>query len=201
AEESILRRDEIPLRGQHNVENVLAACVAARLAGADPFAIAQGVKSFPGVEHRIEFVAKINGVRFYNDSKATNVDASLKAIEAFDSPLIVILGGKDKGSPYAPLREPLRHRAKMILLIGASSEKIAAELAGAVPVEPAGTLEHAVNIAFERARPGDTVLLAPACASFDQFDNYEHRGRVFKELVARLAAQAAAAAGSKAGRA
>ncbi len=200
-EESILRRDEIPLRGEHNVENILAACVAARLAGADPFAIAQGIKSFPGVEHRLEFVAEINGVRFYNDSKATNVDASLKAIEAFESPLLVILGGKDKGSPYAPLREPLRQRARMILLIGAASEKIAADLAGAVSVEPAGTLEHAVNIAFERARPGDTVLLAPACASFDQFDNYEHRGRVFKELVVRLAAQAAAAAGSKANRA
>ena len=200
-EESILRRDEIPLRGEHNVENVLAACIAARLAGAAPHAIALGVKTFPGVEHRIEFVAEINGVRYYNDSKATNVDAALKAIEAFDTPLLVILGGKDKGSPYTPLRDPLRARTKLALLIGASSEKIAHDLDGAVAVESAGTLEHAVHLAFERARPGDTVLLAPACSSFDQFENYEHRGRVFKELVTGLAAQAAALASTKANRA
>jgi UDP-N-acetylmuramoylalanine--D-glutamate ligase len=188
----LLRRDEIPLRGEHNVENVLAACAAAYLAGAEPAAIAAGVKTFCAVEHRLEFIAEIRGVSFYNDSKATNVDASLKAIEAFPGPLIVILGGKDKGAPYAPLREPLRQRARLAVLIGAAAEKIGGELEGALPLADAGTLERAVEIAVQSAQPGDTILLAPACSSFDQFKNYEHRGRTFKELVARLDRQSSA---------
>ena len=143
------RASEIPLRGEHNVENVLAACAAAYLAGAEPAAIASGVKTFRGVEHRLEFVAEIGGVKFYNDSKATNVDAALKAIEAFPEPLIVILGGKDKGSPYTPLREALRARARVAILIGAAAEKIAADLGDAVPCVHAGTLDRAV-----RARGG-----------------------------------------------
>jgi UDP-N-acetylmuramoylalanine--D-glutamate ligase len=191
AEVPLARRDEIPLRGEHNVENVLAACAAAYLAGAEPAAIASGVKTFRGVEHRLEFVAEIGGVAFYNDSKATNVDACLKAIEAFPGPLIMILGGKDKGAPYVPLREPLQQRARLAIVIGEAAEKIASELNGAVPIEHAGTLDRAVQIAADSARPGDTVLLAPACSSFDQFENYEHRGRVFKELVARLEHQPA----------
>ncbi len=191
AEVPLARRDEIPLRGEHNVENVLAACAAAYLAGAEPAAIASGVKTFRGVEHRLEFVAEIGGVAFYNDSKATNVDASLKAIEAFPGPLIVILGGKDKGAPYIPLREPLQQRARLAIVIGEAAEKIASELNGAVPLEHAGTLDRAVQIAADSARVGDTVLLAPACSSFDQFENYEHRGRVFKEVVARLENQPA----------
>lgn len=191
AEIPLVRREEILLRGEHNVENVLAACAAAYLAGAEPSAIANGVKTFRGVEHRLEFVAEIGGVAFYNDSKATNVDASLKAIEAFPGPLIVILGGKDKGAPYEPLREPLRQRARLAILIGAAADKIASELSGAVPLAHAGTLERAVEVAAESARSGDTVLLAPACSSFDQFENYEHRGRVFKELVAKLGNESA----------
>ena len=187
----LARRDEIPLRGEHNVENVLAACAAAYLAGAEPAAIASGVKTFRGVEHRLEFVAEIGGVAFYNDSKATNVDASLKAIEAFPGPLIVILGGKGKGAPYIPLREPLQQRARLAILIGEAAEEIASELSGAVPLEHAGTLDRAVQIAADSARAGDTVLLAPACSSFDQFENYEHRGRAFKELVAKLENQPA----------
>ncbi|HYL47685.1 MAG TPA: UDP-N-acetylmuramoyl-L-alanine--D-glutamate ligase [Candidatus Limnocylindrales bacterium] len=194
AETVLARREDIPLRGEHSVENVLAGCAAAYLAGASPAAIAAGVKSFPGVEHRLEFVAEISGIAFYNDSKATNVDATLNAVESFPGPLIVILGGKDKGSPYTPLREPLTKRARLAILIGAAAEKIAAELEGAVPLERAGTLDRAVEMAMERARPGDTVLLAPACASFDQFENFEHRGRVFKELVAALKNQSAAGA-------
>jgi len=187
----LMRRDEIPLRGDHNVENVLAACAASFLAGADPAAIASAVKTFRGVEHRLEFVAEIGGVAFYNDSKATNVDASLKAIEAFPGPLIVILGGKGKGAPYTSLREPLRQRARLAVSIGSAAGKIESELAGAVPLERAGTLERAVEIAIASAQPGDTVLLAPACSSFDQFENYEQRGRLFKELVARLGNQPA----------
>ncbi len=191
AEVPLARRDEIPLRGEHNVENVLAACAAAYLAGGEPAAIAAGVKTFRGVEDRLEFVAEIGGVAFYNDSKATNVDASLKAIEAFPGPLIVILGGKDKGAPYIPLREPLQQRARLAIVIGEAAEKIGSELNGAVPLEHAGTLDRAVQIAADSARAGDTVLLAPACSSFDQFENYEHRGRVFKELVAKLENQPA----------
>lgn len=189
AEIPVVRRDEIPLPGEHNLENVLAACAAAYLAGAEPAAIVNGVKTFRGVEHRLEFVAEIGGVSYYNDSKATNVDASLKAIEAFPGPLIVILGGKDKGAPYAPLREPLRERGRLAITIGAAAEKIASELEDAVALRHAGTLERAVEIAIAAACAGDTVLLAPACSSFDQFENYEQRGRVFKELVKRLETQ------------
>ena len=185
-------REQIPLRGEHNVENVLAACAAAYLAGATPAAIANGVKTFRGVEHRLEFVAEIAGVQFYNDSKATNVDAAVKAVQAFSGPLLVIMGGKDKGSPYTPLRDLLKERARMVLLIGEAAEKIAADLAGAVEFNYARTLQRAVETAIERAQPGDTVLLAPACSSFDQFENYEQRGRVFKEIVAQRAEQSAA---------
>ena len=199
AETVLARRDEIPLRGEHNVENVLAACAAAHLAGAAPGAVASGVKTFRGVEHRLEFVAEIGGVTFYNDSKATNVDAALKAVEAFPGPLLVILGGKDKGSPYAPLREPLRQRARAAVLIGAAAEKIGAEVGDAVALEQAGTLDRAVELAMKRAKPGDVVLLAPACSSFDQFENYEHRGRVFKELVAQLETRSAASASARKG--
>ncbi len=188
----LARRDEITLRGEHNVENVLAACAASYLAGADPAAIASGVKTFKGVEHRLEFVAEIGGVSYYNDSKATNVDAALKAIEAFPGPLLVILGGKDKGSPYAPLREPLRQRARAAITIGAAADKIASELSNTVPLHHAGTLDRAMEYAMEMAKPGDVVLLAPACSSFDQFENYEHRGRAFKELVANLEIRASA---------
>jgi UDP-N-acetylmuramoylalanine--D-glutamate ligase len=188
----LLRRDEIGLRGEHNVENVLAAACAAMLVGATPSAVATGVATFAGVEHRLEFVAEINGVSYFNDSKATNVDATLKALDAFPAGLLVILGGKDKGSDYGILRKPLRDRARMVLLIGAAAEKIESQLRGAVPVVRAGTLERAVELASESAHPGETVLLAPACASFDQFKSYEHRGRVFKQLVRHLAEKAAA---------
>jgi UDP-N-acetylmuramoylalanine--D-glutamate ligase len=182
----VMSRDDIPLRGEHNVENTLAAAAAAFLCGVAPAGIAAGVRSFAGVEHRLEFVAEISGVSFYNDSKATNVDATLKALDAFPGNLRVILGGKDKGSDYTLLADALRRRARQVLLIGAAAEKIAQQLGGAVPLEPAGTLERAVRLAFERAEPGDVVLLAPACASFDQFENYEHRGRVFKQVVRQI---------------
>ena len=186
AESVLLERKSIGLRGAHNIENVLAAAAAARLAGVEPAAIAEAVRTFAGVEHRIEYVATISGVEYFNDSKATNVDATLKALDAFSGNVLVILGGKDKGGDFRILRRALRSHARLALLIGSAADKIDAELAGAIPVERAGTLARAVEIASRRARPGDTVLLAPACASFDQFDNYEHRGRVFKQLVREL---------------
>jgi len=201
-DEIVFRRDgcetvvlpcrDIGLRGNHNVENVLAAAAAATLVGVEPPAIAEGVRTFAGVEHRIEFVAKISGVEYFNDSKATNVDATIKALDAFPGNLLVILGGKDKGCDYTILRKSLRQHARMVLLIGAAADKIESQLGGVVPVERAGTMAHAVELAEERARPGDTVLLAPACASFDQFESYEHRGRVFKQLVRSLAENNAA---------
>jgi UDP-N-acetylmuramoylalanine--D-glutamate ligase len=191
AEEAILKLTDIPLAGAHNLENVLAAVAATRLAGAEPAAIAKGVRSFAGVEHRLEFVAEIAGVRFYNDSKATNVDATLKALDAFPGRILIILGGKDKGSDYTVLQAPLREKAILALLIGAAADKIEKQIAGSVAIEQAGTLERAVETAAHAARAGDVVLLAPACASFDQFQNYEHRGRVFKELVHQLERQAA----------
>ena len=186
SETVLLRREDIGLRGEHNVENVLAAAAAAFLAGASPAAIAAGVRSFAGVEHRLEFVAEINGVSFYNDSKATNVDATLKALDAFPGGLLVILGGKDKGGDFTLLREPLRRGARLALLIGAAADKIAAQLGDAVAIERAETMDRAVRLGFGRAQPGDILLLAPACASFDQFENFEHRGRVFKQLVREL---------------
>ena len=186
--ELLLRTTEIPLRGRHNVENTMAAAVAAHLAGASLAQIAAAVRTFPGVEHRLEMVREIDGVAYYNDSKATNVDATLKAIDAFPGGLWVILGGKDKGSDYTVLREPLRAKARAALLIGAAARKIAAHLGqDSAPVMECGTLAAAVEEAHRSAEPGDTVLLAPACASFDQFENFEHRGRVFKELVNALA--------------
>ena len=182
----LLERKDIGLRGSHNIENVLAAACAARLAGAQPAAIAEGVRTFAGVEHRIEYVATISGVEYFNDSKATNVDATLKALDAFPGKVLVILGGKDKGSDFRILRQALRSHARIALLIGSAADKIEAELAGVIPVERAETMARAVEIASRRAQPGDTVLLAPACASLDQFENYEHRGRVFKQLVREL---------------
>jgi UDP-N-acetylmuramoylalanine--D-glutamate ligase len=190
-EEVILTRGEIPLVGDHNLENALAAVVATRLAGATAQGVARGIRSFAGVEHRLEFVAEVSGVRYYNDSKATNVDATLKALDAFPGHILIILGGKDKGSDYTVLQNPLREKAILALLIGAASEKIETQITGSVAVERAGTLEHAIEIASHAARPGDVVLLAPACASFDQFENYEHRGRVFKDLVRQLQPHAA----------
>ena len=176
----------IPVRGRHNVENTLAAATAAHLAGATLEQIGAAVRSFKAVEHRLEFVREWRGIGFYNDSKATNVDATQKAIEAFDGGLWIILGGKDKDSDYTVLRELLGHKAKAALLIGAAAAKIASQLKGAVSLIEAGDLKTAIAIAAAQAIKGDTVLLAPACASFDQFDNYEHRGRVFKSTVNSL---------------
>jgi len=190
-QERVLRRDDIRLKGEHNLENILAAACAARLLAVPAETIRAAVAAFPGVEHRLEFVTEINGVAYYNDSKATNVDAALKAIHAFPGNLIVILGGKDKGGDFRPLRDSLRARARHVLLIGAAREKIATQLADGFPLEQVDTLADAVARAAALARPGDIVLLAPACASFDQFDNFEHRGRVFKEEVRRQLARRA----------
>jgi UDP-N-acetylmuramoylalanine--D-glutamate ligase len=184
--EPVMPVAEIPLAGAHNVENVLAAVCAARLAGVASETIRSTVAAFKAVEHRLEFVREVAGVRYYNDSKATNVDATMKAIEAFPGGIHLILGGKDKGSDYTVLAPLLRERVKTVITIGSAAEKIERQLDGVVKIEGAKTLDRAVAFAQEAAVAGDTVLLAPACASFDQFENYEQRGRVFKELIVAL---------------
>ncbi len=181
--ERVMPLSGIPLKGAHNVENVLAAVCAARLAGAPADAIRQAVESFQAVEHRLEFVATVNGVQFYNDSKATNVDATAKAVAAFDSGVHLIMGGKDKGTGYLQLAQLLRARVRAVYTIGSAAAKIESELRGVVTIQSCETLDNAVRAAASAARPGEVVLLAPACSSYDQFENYEHRGRVFKELV------------------
>jgi UDP-N-acetylmuramoylalanine--D-glutamate ligase len=181
--ETILPLAGIPLKGQHNVENVLAAVCASRLAGASPQIIRHAVETFRAVEHRLEYVATINGVEFYNDSKATNVDATAKAVAAFPGGIHLILGGKDKNSDYTELAHLLRSRVRAVYTIGAAAAKIESQLRGVVAIHSCETLERAVTTAAAAAHPGEVVLLAPACSSFDQFESYEHRGRIFKELV------------------
>jgi UDP-N-acetylmuramoylalanine--D-glutamate ligase len=192
-ETEVIPLDQIPLPGMHNVENVMTALAATFCARGtstkDLAPLREAIKRFKGVEHRIEFVAEIEGIKFYNDSKATNVDSTVKALEAFQRNIIVILGGKDKGSDYTVLAPLIRDRVKQIILIGAASDKIAEQLEGAGPMTRARSIEDAVLDAMEIATRGDVVLLAPACASFDMFDNYEHRGRVFKEEVYKLASR------------
>ena len=187
----ILQLSEIPLKGAHNLENVLAAVSAGVLMGCAPEKIRQAVHDFKAVEHRLEFVATVAGVDYYNDSKATNVDATIKALESFPANIHLILGGKDKGSDYTVLNDLLRQRVKRVYTIGAAAAKIESQIISAKNGGPelvhAETLENAIRKASAAAKPGDVVLLAPACASFDQFKNYEHRGKVFKEIVSGLA--------------
>jgi len=182
----IMLLSDIPLKGAHNVENVLAAICVGALSRVAPQLIRDAVAKFRAVEHRLEYVATIRGVEYYNDSKATNVDATIKALESFPSNIHLILGGKDKGSDYGVLNDLLRHRVKGVYTIGAAATKIESQIRGATEIVHAETLENAIKRAADSAQPGDIVLLAPACASFDQFRNYEHRGKVFKDVVQAL---------------
>ncbi len=182
----VLQVSEIPLKGAHNLENVLAAVCAGALMGCTAEKIRQAVHDFKAVEHRLEFVATVGGVDYYNDSKATNVDATIKALESFPANIHLILGGKDKGSEYTVLNDLIRQRVKRIYTIGAAAAKIESQVKGAEVVH-AETLENAIRKAHAAAKSGDVVLLAPACASFDQFKSYEHRGKMFKEIVRGLA--------------
>jgi UDP-N-acetylmuramoylalanine--D-glutamate ligase len=186
--EEICPLAEIPLRGEHNVENVLAATACALWAGLSPESIRRGVGAFRGVPHRIERVLDERGVVYYNDSKGTNVDSTIKALESFTEPVILIAGGKGKGQDFAPLAATARGRVKQAVLIGIDRGQIRAVLeAVGVPCADAGSMHEAVAVARSLARGGDAVLLSPACASFDMFDNFEHRGDVFKMAVRELA--------------
>lgn len=188
----LLQRDEMKLRGLHNVENVLAALAAGLACGAPPDSMRETLKSFEPVEHRLEFVSELHGVQFYNDSKATSVDATLKALEAFaDVPgkIVLILGGRGKKAPYLPLASLIREKARKLILIGEDAQTIAGELGEFAPVEFAKDMKGAVALSVRSAQPGDIVLLAPACASFDMFDSFEHRGSAFKKEVSSLKLQ------------
>lgn len=182
----LLAAKDVPLAGQHNLENVMAAATIAILAGAERERVAAAIPTFAAVEHRLEFVCERAGVKFYNDSKATTPEAALRAIEALDGPLFLILGGKDKGLDFTRMRAAVQSRAKAALLVGQDADKIARELDGATEFIRSGTIDAAVREAARRAVPGDIVLLAPACTSWDQFKSYEERGRFFKSAVAAL---------------
>jgi UDP-N-acetylmuramoylalanine--D-glutamate ligase len=188
-ESVLLNSQEMKLRGLHNVENVLAAISIGLACGAGPESMRETIKRFEPVEHRLEFVTEIRGVKFYNDSKATSVDATLKALEAFqDDPgkVVLILGGRGKKAPYAPLAPLVSEKVRKLVLIGEDADTIAAELGEFATFEKGKDMADAVTLSFNAADVGDTVLLAPACASFDMFDTYEHRGRIFKDAVRSL---------------
>ena len=188
-ERVLMMRDEMQLRGLHNVENVLAALAAGLACGAAPDSMRETVKRFKPVEHRLEFVEEIGGVKFYNDSKATSVDATLKALEAFAEDagkVVLILGGLGKQAPYAPLAPLIHARVRRLILIGADADTIERELKDDAVMERAADMNDAVRRAHEASEMGDVVLLAPACASFDMFKSFEHRGQVFKEAVREI---------------
>jgi UDP-N-acetylmuramoylalanine--D-glutamate ligase len=172
---------EIRLPGPHNRQNAAAAAALALARGLDRAAVDEALRTFAGVEHRLEEVAVLAGVRWVNDSKATNVASTLVALRAFDAPVHLVLGGVGKGQDFGPLRAPVAERCASVALIGEAADELAALLPGA---RRCGDLAHAVDAAGAAARPGDVVLLSPACASFDQFRDFEDRGRAFKELVA-----------------
>lgn len=182
-------RDHIFLRGLHNVENVLASLAAGSACGASVESMRDTIKDFKGVEHRIEFVDEIQGVVFYNDSKATSVDATVKALEAIGEDggqIVLILGGRGKHAPYSPLIPLLERSVRRLVVLGEDADNIASQLKGSVDIVHAGSFLEAVRLAFDAAEPGDSVLLAPACASFDMFKSFEERGTVFKREVAEL---------------
>ncbi len=174
------------LKGIHNVENMMAAILAARLFGCPQEAVERALGRFEGLEHRLEYVREIGGVRFFNDSKGTNVGSVVKSLGSFFEPVILIAGGKDKRTDLGPLRDLVRQRVRRLILIGEAKERMARELGGLTDTVMAGTLEEAVLLAYETAREGDVVLLSPACSSYDMFHDYKERGEVFKEAVRRL---------------
>jgi len=185
---SLVRAGDLPLVGKHNLENAMAAALAAYLAGASPDALREGLLSFKGVEHRIEFCGEVDGVRFYNDSKATNLDSLEKALLSFTAPVTLIAGGRDKKSDYSQLNALVKERVKRLITIGEAAALIEKAWAELVPTERASDMEDAVRRAAEHATSGDVVLLSPACASYDMYSNYEERGRHFKSCVANLIA-------------
>lgn len=185
-EERIMRVSDIPLPGAHNLENVMASALVGHLFSVPVTQIKDSVKSFQGLEHRLEKVSNIKGVEFYNDSKATNVEATITSIGSFNQPIILILGGRDKGGDFRKLRKPVQERVKKVVLIGEAKEKIKEALNNDVPISTISSLKEAVEEGFSSANQGEIVLLAPACTSFDMFRNFEERGKIFKAEVYAL---------------
>jgi len=186
-EERRIPRASLKLQGTPNVENALAAWLAARAVGVDDVDVQIAFGTFSGLPHRMVLVRERGGVKWINDSKGTNVDATLKSLESFpDSSVILILGGKDKAGEFERMRDLVRAKARTVLTIGAAAERIASALGDAAPIVPSGDMQHAVDWASQNAQDGETVLLSPACASFDQYRNFEHRGEHFEELVRSL---------------
>jgi UDP-N-acetylmuramoylalanine--D-glutamate ligase len=175
-----------PLPGVHNRENALAAVLGARLLGAAPEAVQRALERFRGFRHRLEWVAEVRGIQFFDDSKGTNVGAVVKALEGFSRPVILIAGGRDKGGDYGPLRGLIREKVKALILIGEAREKMREQLGDLTPTELADSLETAVFWSFRQGEPGDVVLLSPGCSSFDMFRDYVHRGEVFQQAVKAL---------------
>ena len=178
--------EKFRLHGRHNISNAMAASAAALALGVKAEEIERALASFRGLPHRIEIVHERGGVTYIDDSKGTNVGAVVEAIDALPAPIILIAGGLDKGGDYAPLRRPLKEKVKLAIFNGAARDKMAAALEGATKIETVATLKDAIEHAANAARPGDTVLLSPACSSFDQFKDYAERGNVYKELVRAL---------------
>lgn len=185
-QQSICRVADIRIQGVQNIENAMAASLMALVSGCQIASIVETLRTFPGLEHRLEFVRELRGVRYFNDSKGTNVGAALMALQSFQGPVILIAGGLDKGNDFSVLREPVRQKVKQLILIGQARPQMKSALTDCAPIEEAASLEEAVRMASRIARGGDVVLLSPACASFDMFRNFEERGRVFKEAVACL---------------
>ena len=177
---------QINIPGKHNIDNILASVMASYLAGTKISTIEKEVSKFKGVEHRIEFVKEINGVKYYNDSKGTNVDSTKVALESFDKNIQLILGGQDKGSPYKPIFNLIKKKVKNIFLIGEATNIIKKQLKGSAPMVECETLKNAIKKIYSVAQKGDIVLFSPACASFDQFNDFEHRGKEFKKFVLNL---------------
>lgn len=179
--------EEIGLRGRHNVSNGLATALAARAAEIKNEAIRESLRSFTGVEHRLEVVREVSGVKYINDSKATNVNAVWFALDSFHVPVVLILGGRDKGNDYSELEAQIRDKVHTIIAIGESKDRVEEQLGKVVPnFVKVETMGGAVRSAQKVAKRGEVVLLSPACASFDMFDSYEHRGKIFKEEVNKL---------------
>jgi len=182
-QERLMKTGEVPLLGIHNRENIMASALVGHVFGISPSTIKESIQSFRGLEHRLEKVLAFGNVEFYNDSKATNVDATLKSILSFGEPIILILGGRDKGGNFSLLKRPIKNRVKTIILIGEAKEKIRKSLNGTVPMINASDLKEAVLLAYSAAQPKGVVLLAPGCTSFDMFQDFEERGRAFKTEV------------------
>ncbi|HSR11908.1 MAG TPA: UDP-N-acetylmuramoyl-L-alanine--D-glutamate ligase, partial [Thermodesulfobacteriota bacterium] len=180
---------KIKIRGAHNLENFMAAVAASRTCGASPEDVQKVIDTFEGIEHRLEFVRDVGGVKFFNDSKGTNVGSVVKSLQGFDEPVWLIAGGRDKEGSYSPLNELVAEKVKGMALIGEAKDRIFAALGGLTEAVKVGTLEEAVRWCFSKAKRGDVVLLSPACASYDMFLNYQDRGRQFKEIVGKLKAQ------------